>query len=265
MPRYFCAPAALAAAILLPDARSAEPQAPQEWATLKGRIVWGDQQIPQRKPVAVTRDIAHCLQANPTADAAKKTILDECLLVSSKNKGIKNVFVYLIVARDGQIPIHPDLNKFEKEVVVDQPACMFWPRAIALRQGQTLVVKNSAPVDHSFRYIGDGVDNQGGSVLIKAGQQAEIKDLSAQRLPLPVECNLHGWMKGRIGVFNHPYFAVTNEDGAFEIKNVAAGHHKLMVYHEEIGYRLGKKGKDGEAVVINAGGTDLGELTMGGR
>jgi len=148
----FCAPLALVAtALLLPGPPPAGAQAKQDWATLKGRVVWGGQQIPQRKPIAVNVNAGHCLQANPTADAAKGTILDECLLVSAKNKGIKNVFVFLMERAETPLPCHPKLRTFDKEVVIDQPACMFWPRAIALRQGQTLIVKNTSPVDHNFR------------------------------------------------------------------------------------------------------------------
>jgi hypothetical protein len=246
---------------------SATDQVPAQWGNLKGSIVWGGKNVPARKTISVrgNGDAAHCLQANPSADGAQGTILDEALLINPKSKGINNVFVYLLVEPDAKIPIHPDLKNFPKQVVVDQPACMFWPRAIALREGQILVIKNSAPVAHNFRWIGDGLRNQGGSVVINAGMEHQIKDLAAQRLPLPVECNIHGWMKGRIGVFAHPYFALTDEEGAFEIKNAPVGHFQLMIYHEEIGYRLGLKGKNGEPVVINGGDNNLGNLEMGGK
>jgi hypothetical protein len=234
------------------------------WGTVKGRVVWGGKELPKPREIKVTVDQGHCLTANPTADKDKGTILDQAVLVNAKSKGLKNVFVYFLVEPGDKLPIHPNLQKFAPEVVIDQPDCMFFPRALALREGQTFTVHNSAPVQHNIRWIGDGVNNQGGNVTIKTGDKFQVKDVKAQRLPLPLECNIHGWMKGRLGVFNHPYFAITDDNGNFEIKDAPAGMHKLMIYHEDIGYRLGIKGKNGEDITVKAGGvTDLGQLPMG--
>ena len=41
-----------------------------------------------------------------------------------------NVFVYIYVEPEDKLPIHPKLRDFPKEVVIDQPACMFFPRAV---------------------------------------------------------------------------------------------------------------------------------------
>jgi hypothetical protein len=261
MRRFIPAIALLAVSALLLLVSGGTAAQGQQWATIKGRVVWGGDQIPEAKWITVTVDQAHCLGANKTAKDGK--ILDEGLLVNPKNKGLKNVFVYIAEQPGKEIPIHPDLKNFPKEVKIDQPACSFMPRALALREGQVFMVTNSASVQHNIRWIGDGVNNQGGNVTIKPGDKAEVKDLKAQRLPLPLECNIHGWMKGRLGVFNHPYYAITDDDGNFEIKLAPTGTYKLMVYHEEIGYRGGAKNKNGEEHTIKAPVTDLGELKMG--
>ena len=249
--------------ILIGTSAGADAQA-GGWGTLKGRVVWGGKDLPKPSLIDVKVDPQHCLQANKTADADKSTIQDEKFLINAKNKGLKNVFVFIMVEQGGKVPTHPDLQKFPPEVELDQPACMFFPRAVAMREGQTLVVKNSAPVQHNIRWIGDPVaGNQGGNVTLKPGDKFEVKDLKAQRLPLALECNIHGWMKGRLGVFSHPYYTITDDDGKFELKNAPVGAFRLMIYHEEIGYRLGLKGKSGEDVTINAAGTDMGDLPMG--
>ena len=183
----------------------------------RSKIVWGGDKLPEVKWITPTVDQAHCLGANKTAKDGK--ILDEALLVNPKNKGLKNVFVYIAEQPGKQIPIHPSLkNVAAGPIGIDQPACTFFPRALAMREGQIFEVKNTAPVQHNIRWIGDGTNNQGGNVTVKPGDKAEIKDLKAQRLPLTLECNIHGWMKGRLGVFNHPYYAITDEDGNFEVK-----------------------------------------------
>jgi hypothetical protein len=252
------------AAILVMTAGRTDAQG-NSWGNIKGRVVWGGKELPAPAEIKVTVDQGHCLTANPTADKDKGTILDQRFVINKANKGLKNVFVYFLADPGAKIPIHPSHQKFAGEVVLDQPDCMFFPRALAIREGQTFVVKNTAPVQHNIRWIGDPTaGNEGGNVTIKPGDRHEVKDLKAQRLPLSLECNIHGWMKGRLGVFNHPYFTITDENGNFEIKDAPAGMRKLMIYHEEVGYRLGIKGKNGEDVTVKAGGTtDMGQLPMG--
>ena len=41
---------------------------------------------------------------------------------------------------------------------------------------------------------------------------------------VPFKCDVHGWMNAYVGVLDHPYFAVTDKDGKFELKDAAAGH-----------------------------------------
>jgi hypothetical protein len=265
---FFALLAVTAASYLFGFVQQADAQG-KAWGTIKGRIVWGGKEMPEAEVVTPKgADAKYCCQNNPGGNVVKGIILEHTFVVNAKNKGLRDVFVYILVDPGQEIPIHKDLRKIkenEKEVVIDQPGCHFVPRAIGIREGQVLVVKNSKdPFNHSFRWIGDGNNNQGGNIVIKPGGKEEIKDLKAQRLPLPIDCALHGWMKGQLGVFSHPYFAITDADGAFEIKLAPAGKHKLMIYHNT-GYRLGTDGKEGEDVTVKGGDavTDLGELPMG--
>jgi hypothetical protein len=52
---------------------------------------------------------------------------------------------------------------------------------------------------------------------------------------IPVKCNVHKWMHAYIGVVEHPYFAVTGADGAFELKNVPPGDYTVAVWQEKLG------------------------------
>ena len=53
---------------------------------------------------------------------------------------------------------------------------------------------------------------------------------------MPVDCNIHPFMKGHLLVQDHPYMAVSGEDGTFEIKNIPAGKHEFQFWHEAAGY-----------------------------
>ena len=60
-------------------------------------------------------------------------------------------------------------------------------------------------------------------------------------------------------VFDHPYFAVTDAEGKFEIKNAPAGKWRIMYRHEN-GYHKGKAGNKGFPVEIKDHGRGTLEL-----
>lgn len=231
------------------------------WGTVKGRIVWDGDKIPARKPIAdilKNADKNHCL--------AKGNILDEEWVVNPKNRGIQWTFVWLadkdFPKAKAAPPIHPDLKEIKaKDAVIDQPMCMFVPHAIGMREGQVLVAKNSSTVAHNFKWQGSTAKGIAGNVIIPPNGKFEIKNLVADRFPVLVNCNVHTWMKGYVRVFDHPYFAVTDENGAFEMPKAPAGKYRLMVWHGSAGWSNGAAGKNGQLIAIKAGApTDLGEL-----
>jgi hypothetical protein len=241
---------------LLPPGGAAQ-DCKQGWGTVKGRIVWGGKELPPREKVKVDKDKMHCVE--------KEDLYDDTFVVNPKNRGLQGVFVWLADPAGGALPVHPGLKAIDKKpVVIDQPRCQFVPRRVALREGQHLIAKNSAPIMHNFHWTGDPDFNKGGNITLEQGGSKTIDDLKAQPLPLLLQCDIHGWMKGRIGVYDHPYFAITDHDGKFELKLAPAGEYRLFINHDAIGWLGGAKGRKGEPVAIKGDGvTDLGELKRG--
>jgi hypothetical protein len=217
------------------------------WGTIEGQIILAGS-LPEQKPIAAVKthqDAKNCL--------AKGPVLDEDWVVNPKNKGVRWAFVWLQADKDKELPINPALKEIkQKELTMDQPCCAFVPHALAMREGQVLVAKNSAPMPHNYKWGGNPTKNPGGNVLIPAGGQIPIKDLVTDRFPITVSCTIHPWMKAWVRVFNHPYFAVTDADGNFEIKDAPAGDYHLVVWHESVGWGT-PGGKNGEPIHINAG------------
>ena len=53
--------------------------------------------------------------------------------------------------------------------------------------------------------------------------------------PFYIKCDVHPWMKAWVMVADHPYFAVTDENGNFEINNVLPpGEYELGFWHERL-------------------------------
>jgi hypothetical protein len=254
------------AAALVPTSRAAEEQ---KWGTVKGQVTFaGEAPLPEK--INVDKDQQHCLSKGP--------LYSETWVVNPKNNGVRWAFVWLTPVPDPdnptakkEMPVHPSLKDVPKEpVVMDQPCCRFEPHCLAMRQGQTLIAKNSAPIVHNVHWAG-GSANPGDNKLIPAGAQIEVTDLKPSRFPVSVKCDIHGWMQAWVRIFDNPYFAVTDENGAFEIKNAPAGTYHLVVWHEGSGWRDRKdvqvNGKRasilGTPVTIKADGvTDVGRLDI---
>jgi hypothetical protein len=224
------------------------------WGNVKGQIIWGPKEIPECKQIEAVK--GH--QDKMACMANGHVVIDEIWVVNPKNKGLKWTFVWL-AAKNGKMPIHPNLQKPRiDKLVMDQPGCAFTPHALALREGQILVAKNSSMISHNFKWT--GLSNSG-NVLIPAGKEYEIKGLVVDRLPVSIECSIHTWMKGNVGIFDHPYYAVTNADGNFEFKDAPAGEYRLRIWHGSGGWLGGAKGSNGQAITIKAGETlELGSL-----
>lgn len=227
-----------------------------QWATVKGQVVLPEgKPIPERKKLEVSQDKDHCLSKGP--------LLDESVVVNPKNRGIKNVVVWLrpdnMNVKQGFEPaqIHPDDAKRKPaEVVIDQPCCMFVNRVSLARVGDTVVVKNPAPVPHNFFWTSsnNGEYNQ----TVPAGQNWKMPQaLVAESGAINYKCTIHPWMDGWVRVFDHPYFAVTDDNGNFEIKNAPAGKVRVVYWHEKVGFKDGKEGRFGAQTDVAGPATDL--------
>jgi len=224
----------------------------QNWSTIKGQIILKN--APAPKPLAVAGAVG-CVLKGP--------LVDESLIVNPKNDGVKYVVVWLRPNnpnRKAPFPanmINPALAKAAPvERVIDQPCCQFEPRVLAAREGDTLVVKNSAAIGHNVKMSADDPAFTFNVNLPAKESHAPKETLQAQFSAIPFECNVHTWMNGYLRVFDHPYFAVTDDDGKFEIKDAPVGNWNLVIWQEN-GFHKGKEGILGMPIVVKAGGTEL--------
>jgi plastocyanin len=245
---------------------AAYPGYAQGWGSIKGKVEWTNPMIPEPRNLLMgvpPANIPACVKGN--------VLPSDELLIDKETKGVANVMVWLAALQDANsmdkkpaaIPIHPDLKAVPKEnVVIDQPCCLFEPRVVIVREGQTLEVRNSAAFSHSFSFSGDPERNGGKNSTIPAGGKLTF-DLKSQKRPLTFSCTLHTWMEGRIVVVNHPYFAISKKDGTFEIKNAPAGKFLLYISHEKGGWVQKGKASSGQEIQIKAGETlDLDKFAM---
>jgi plastocyanin len=246
-------------ALAAPAAPAAAAAKAGDWGTLKGQVVWAGGAVPPRDKLDVTKDPAECLKKGP--------LYSEKYVVNPKNKGVRWVLVWLTDADSPTkaVPVHPALKPIkDKVVVMDQPCCMFEPHVVGLREGQTIEFKNSAKIPHNVKVDG-GAKGPNINPILPPGASHKEENVEARKFPIPVSCSIHPWMKGWVGVFKGPYFAVTDENGHFEMKNAPAGKFRLMAWQEEQGWVAGDDGKPsskGQLIEIKAGGATDVKLEM---
>lgn len=187
---------------------------------IKGAIVFQGAK-PPRTLISMAAD-AGCEKAH-----AGHPAYDESVLVG-RNGGLANAFVYIRSGLEGksfELPKDP--------VALDQQGCLFVPRVIGMRAGQTLAVKNSDGVSHNVHPM---PANNREFNQQQSPQAPEIEHKFPRvDIMIPVKCNVHSWMRAYIGVVDHPYFSVSGSDGSFELKNVPPGDYTVAAWHEKLG------------------------------
>jgi plastocyanin len=254
--RFLSCVVCCALAVVVATARNPPPAA---WVTLRGQVVIPtNAPVPQRKPLMV---------GGPNGPACLKNgpILDETVIVSPKTRGIKNVVVWLRPnntnpkAAFDPSEIHPgDAKRKPADVVIDQPCCMFVDRVTCARVGDTIVVKNPAAFPHNFFCV--TANNGEHNPNIAANGSFKFGPLVAESGAIEYKCTIHPWMNGYIRVFDYPYYAVTDEDGRYEIRNAPAGNYRIVHWHEKVGWKDGAAGKLGDPVAIANNGKGAMEM-----
>jgi hypothetical protein len=189
-------------------------------ATLTGTIVASGE-----APVVLRYDMTAdpvCVELN-----RGRYQLDDLLF---NNQQILNVFVYV---KSGE-PL--DAYRFEvpeAEVVLEHKNCRYSPRILGIRVGQRLSVVNSDPTVHNTHPTPKY--NQEWNASQAAGGPPLVKTFTHAEQFMPVKDNMHPWQRAMVGVFDHPFFAVSDQFGNYEIRGLPPGKYKLVAWHEVLG------------------------------
>jgi plastocyanin len=178
---------------------------------------------------AVAKNEAIKMNADPVCVRENKTPqFQETYVVSSDGKTLGNVFVYV---KDGlgnyafDTPTTP--------ATIDQKQCRYHPHVFGMRVGQPLEIVNSDPTLHNIHAMPKGNSEFNNGQPIQGMKMTHTFD--KPEVMVPFKCDVHGWMNAYVGVLPHPYFAVTKEDGNFEIKDLPPGTYTIEAWHEKLG------------------------------
>lgn len=203
---------------------SYSPPSPDKLGSIKGTINYTGAP-PQVGTIPMDAD-ANCVRANPEAKA-------EDMIVNGDK--VQYAFVFI---KDGKFA---DGNKSVKGFSYDAPAeaqtldqsgCMYRPRVLGVQTKQKILITNSDQTTHNVNV--QASKNEKINPSQPPGTGAIEHAFNREEVLVPVKCNQHPWMKAYVGVLPHPFYAVSGEDGSFEIKNLPPGTYTVEVWHEKM-------------------------------
>lgn len=199
-------------------ARSPAPQAPEEEATLTGRVkIKGE--IPKRRKIATNAD-PKCAAMHPGDLLTDDFVIDAA----------GSVQYALISVKDGLGD-----RKFtppKTPVVVEQKGCRFEPHVMGIMVGQELMFRNQDDLMHIV-HVNPKKNREFGFSQAKRGE--ERPKVFAAKEVIRLFCDVHPWMAAWIHVFDHPLYAVTGADGKYKLPGLPPGKYTIEAWHD--GYK----------------------------
>ena len=182
--------------------------------SMEGVVMFAGPTIPKDEVVTISSDVKYCGNSLPS----------EKYLITSE-RGIRNAVVYIVSIKGGKA--NPKID-----ALVENTKCAFVPHVGVGFVGNNFTTKNADPMFHNIHTYIDGktvynigLPNQG-AVVSKPLRKAGLMEIT---------CDAHPWMHGYVYIFDHPYAAVSNEKGAFEMKDIPPGQYNIEAWHEALG------------------------------
>jgi hypothetical protein len=207
-----------------PESPSAAPAGQKVDSATAGDVkgvVMIDGTAPKNEPIKMNADPV-CVKQNTTPQS------QETYMVSADGKNLGNVFVYV---KDGlgsyvfDTPTEP--------AKIDQKDCRYHPHVFGMRVNQPLEIVNSDPTLHNIHAMPKGNSEFNNGQPIQGMKMSHTFD--KPEVMVPFKCDVHGWMNAYVGVMSHPYYAVTDKDGKFELKGLPPGTYTIEAWHEKLG------------------------------
>jgi plastocyanin len=152
--------------------------------------------------------------------------VDESTVVNDDGS-LKDVVVYV---KDG--PNVQQVSQGTSPATLDQKDCRYVPHVLALRTGQPLDVTSHDPTIHNVHVLASANESLN---FAEAAVGATRQLTFAAPEFIRVKCDVHPWMNASIAVFDHPFFAVTGDDGQFKLDRLPIGNYTLVAWHEKYG------------------------------
>jgi plastocyanin len=187
--------------------------------TITGTVVY-DGKVPSLKPLSVA--------AEPMCAKKHATVPNEALVLGAGNS-MANVVVRVVSG----LPAGKTWPAPKEPVTMDQVGCQYVPHVMGIMVGQPFKVLNSDGILHNVHALPKV--NRPFNMAMPPTRKEATESFAKEEGMFVIKCDVHPWMQSFIGVFSHPFFAVTGPDGKFTIANLPAGTYEVEAWHERLG------------------------------
>lgn len=229
-----------------PKAEASKPAPALGDASVKGKVMFQGS-APKMAPINMGADKV-CKQQH------EDPVMEETVVVNA-NGTLKNVLIYI---SDG-LP-DTEFAPPADPVTINQEGCQYHPHVFGIMAKQTLRILNSDPTLHNIHSLPNADKGNKGFNFGQPNKGDERKESFEFDEIVKFKCDVHGWMNAYAGVFSHPYFAVTGEDGSFEIKGLPAGKYTVSAWHELYGNPDAKTPTEELTQEVELGAKDAKEI-----
>ncbi len=161
---------------------------------------------------------------------ASQPLLSEVVVINS-NDTLRNVLVYVKQGLPAGKKYEPPAEAF----LVDQVGCAYTPHVFAAMTGQTVTIRNSDPTLHNVHGRPTVAKEFNVAQAVKGMEEKLV--FKKPEVPFAIKCDVHPWMTTWCAIFDHPYFAVTGDEGTFSIPNLPPGEYTIEAWHERFGVK----------------------------
>ncbi len=137
--------------------------------------------------------------------------------------GLRWAFVYV---KEGARPSPPP----RAPAFLAQAGCLYRPHVLGVQVGQPLAIVNEDPLLHNVHVL-PFANREFNFVPPTQGLEAR-RIFRSPEVMIRVVCDVHPWMRAWIGVLDHPYFAVTDAEGAYALPELPAWLYTVEAWHE---------------------------------
>lgn len=190
--------------------------------TIKGVATWKGE-IPKVPPLRVFADLDTC------GDKVNSPVLQ----IDPKTKGLHNTLVYLEKVEKGKAPEEKYwLHMGQSETDPRSRVCLFEEHVFPFVRTADVAVINFDPILHNPHFFNEKHASLFNVAMPTPNKEVDKKILRANGVGLRFQCDVHVHMNAWMAAMDHPYFAVTDEEGRFEISGVPPGKYTLVAWHE---------------------------------
>ena len=187
----------------------------KDGGTISGTVKWSGP-VPHNLDSPITKDPQIC-----DPDSKKSADLER--LIVGPQGGVANTVVYLKNISSGKALDLPTQLRH-----LDQKHCRYIPHILLVPKNETLTMRSSDATLHTIHMDGAASFN----LPFPFADQVTSRTMSTPGL-VHLRCNGgHVWMNAEMMVVSHPYYAVTDESGQFEFKDVPPGTYQIVAWHE---------------------------------